>query len=121
MDTRQALEKVYEYFVDETHAPGFRNDACVYYANGSDAVRCGVGCLIPEEFQERAGKVVGEVGVLFMQIPKLKEYFRDVDLKVLRSIQHAHDIWARSLEFGSSREDFLMHVQMLMRYYEEEG
>lgn len=122
MNTQTALERCFNYFLDETHKPGYRDGDCVYYANGSEPVRCAIGCLIPEKFQERAGKVRGGLHSLFKAIPELETVFADVHQDALIYMQSRHDVWANpdtTCGDHSSREDFLADLQSLMCCYKE--
>ena len=118
MNTLEALRKCYEYFLDESHAPGYRNNECVYYANGSDVVRCAIGCLLPPELEEAAGQVHGGLWLLQQKVPATKELFAAVDSNALSQMQQTHDNWA---EGCTSREDFLFNLQFLMRLHETDG
>lgn len=118
MNTQTALKRCFDYFLDETHKPGFRDGNCVYYANGSEPVMCAVGCLIPERLQEEAGKVRGSVSELFHEIPELSVIFAEVDRDTLDDMQVYHDIWANPFHERSSREDFLNELQTLICFYE---
>ena len=121
MNTQTALKRCFNYFLD--HSPWYRDGTCVYYANGSNPVRCAIGCLIPPRYQKPAGKVIGGVDVLVDKSPALKRHVRDVDMNTLEEMQLAHDNWARtegsrSLGVDSTREDFLDNLQHLMCFHE---
>ena len=123
MNTQTALKRCFDYFMDMNHEPGFRDGNCVYYANGSDPVRCAVGCLIPKRYQERAGEVLGGTQSLFNAMPELKRFFSTVDEDTLMSMQSIHDSWADadiSYNDGVTREIFLDHLQGLMCFHEND-
>jgi len=123
MNTQQALKKCFNYFMDMNHEPGYRDHACVYYANGSDPVRCAVGCLIPARFQRRAGEVDGNVDHLFDEMSGLIPLFADVDKETLYDMQSAHDYWAQNTIYypdSTTREQFLDHLQTLMCFHESD-
>jgi len=120
MNTQQALRKCFNYFMDMNHEPGYRDDKCVYYANGSDPVRCAVGCLIPARFQERAGKCKGGVTSLLEDVPELETVFVGVDKRTLGDMQFAHDSWA-GYGYNDTRETFLDDLQTLMCFHDEEA
>ena len=123
MNTLEMLKRVFAYFEDDTHPAGYRDGNCVYYANGSDPVRCAVGCLIPEAYEVRAGRVLRTVAYLIDTIPELEEYFDGVDMMMLQHVQEQHDSWARSNHNvrlpETTRADFLFALQMMIRYEEE--
>ena len=125
MNTQTALRRCFNYFMDMNHEPGYRNGGCVYYANGSDPVRCAIGCLIPKRYQVRVGKVSGGAETLFRKMPELKRIFADVDEETLIAMQFCHDRWAHSIaKFGdktSTREIFLDNLQSLMCFHENDA
>ena len=124
MDTQQALEKCFNYFLD--HKPGYihgytgyHSGTCVYYAedwvDGKDPIRCAIGCLIPAKYQKEAGDVEGGVETLFEDIPQLGTFFSDVSLNVLIEMQRVHDLWAAQYPSElTTRENFLDYLQTLM-------
>lgn len=121
MNTQQTLRKCFNYFVDMNHRPGYRDGKCVYYANGSDPVRCAVGCLIPAKYQRKVRKVCGGVDTLFDRVPELVPLFADVDRETLWDMQNAHDGWANlSYDLPITREIFLDHLQSLMCFHESD-
>ena len=122
MNTRTALRRMFEYFAAQdddgeyVNGPGYRDDQCVYYANGTGAVRCAIGCLIPKQHQEAAGKIIGSVYVLLDSVFGLREVFKDVDFKVMLTTQEVHDDWASGN--NTSRENFLAYILQLQAVYE---
>ncbi len=127
MNTQTALKRCFNYFMDMNHGPGYRDDSCVYYANGSKPVRCAIGCLIPPRFQKQAGEIEGSVISLLRRVPALEEVFADVDRDTLIGMQIAHDEWALNAvsvwmadKDKTTREDFLDHLQNLMCFHENE-
>ena len=128
MNTQTALQRCFDYFVDTNNKPGYRDDNCVYYANGSAPVRCAIGCLIPKRYQVEAGSVDGGLWDLCNEMPALKRVFKDVDGTTLGTMQEHHDAWAAEhidLEDGErgflvTRETFLDYLQSLMCFHEGE-
>jgi len=127
MNTQTALKRCFDYFVDENHGPGYRDEACVYYANGSNPVMCAVGCLIPKKYQRQAGEVDGGINDLFREVPALETVFAGVDRKTLEEMQSSHDNWAhdttsvwKTADQKTTRENFLDHLQSLMCFHEQE-
>ena len=115
MNTKQALAKCFKYFLDPEHEAGYRDNACVYYANGGNPTMCAIGCLLPVKFRVRAGGLQGSIEELMEEYPGIAEFFGGTDITVLCSMQSAHDDWALRYE---SREDFLDHLQNLICYQE---
>lgn len=115
MNTKQALKKCFEYFLDPEHKAGSRDGSCVYYANGGNPTMCAIGCLLPKRYRVRAGKVVGGVETLFNNVPAIKKFFSGTNLKVLCDMQALHDNWALGV---TQRDDFLNNLQNLMGYQE---
>ena len=115
MNTKQALAKCFKYFLDPKHKAGFRNNDCVYYANGGNPTMCAIGCLLPVKFRARVGKVQVGVDALLDDFPVIAQFFEDTDTNVLESMQAAHDSWAMG---HGSREDFLDHLQNMICYQE---
>lgn len=123
MDTKQALERCFNYFLDPKHEAGYRGGDCVYYANGSKPVMCAIGCLLPKKYRVNAGKVHGGLGNLFDRVPGVRKFFEDTDRNTLAEMQSIHDMWASAAdeyveEDCITREQFLDYLQSLMCYHE---
>jgi len=124
MNTQTALKRCFDYFLDENHKPGYRDDNCVYYANGNDPVRCAIGCLLPKELEAKAGMVMGGLNSLYRAVPEVRQLFADANNQTLRAMQNVHDGWALpgawvGNEYNCERETFLDYLQTLLCYHEE--
>lgn len=135
MTNQEIFDKVWNYFITESHHPGWDGEACTYYAKDG-AARCAVGCLLPDELAKALPsrkvtyiiaplpgerKSFGEAAADFRafmfgeesrDLPedKLDELARGATGQLLSDLQRAHDN-AATLDNGNFRE--LLQVSLV--------
>lgn len=89
--TQQVVDRLHEHFFEKKNPPGFgARGRCAYL--GPDGSKCGVGCLMPDALLLYDGDIIaGSITSIRNAYPGIRDFFSNVDIHLLQSIQAAHD------------------------------
>lgn len=90
MTQQEALDKIWQYFIIDKHAPGYdpMERKCVYNVGGN---KCAVGCLIPEDL---LSEVVENSLLTNLDSRILKALGDSETINFLTDVQIRHDEYA---------------------------
>lgn len=109
MNTQEAVQAVYQWFVVEQHGPSLDEPSCRY--RGPNGAKCAAGVLIPDHLYNPTMEEMA-IGDVCAQWREVGDYLSDVNPAILDRLQSAHDDAAQN---DVNDEDFTAEMTAELR------